>query len=120
MRQHFESVDEYISIFPVDVQEILENIRKLIKETAPEATETISYQIPTFKTNGHFLIYYAAFKNHVSVYPITTGMKRELKEEIEPFVKGKGTLQFPLSKPIPYDLIKKIVLIRLKENLKNY
>jgi uncharacterized protein YdhG (YjbR/CyaY superfamily) len=89
-------------------------VRQTIRQAAPEATEAISYQIPAFKLNGN-LIFFAAFKNHVSLYPRTPGM-HVLKKELSPYAKGKGTLQFPLDKPVPYALVKRVVAIRVKEN----
>ena len=109
-------MDEYIQAFPGDVQSILEKIRQTIRKTAPEAVETISYQIPTFKLHGKYLVYFAAFKNHIGVYPIPSGTK-SFEKELSPYIRGKGTVRFPLNKPVPYDLVNKIVRFRVKENL---
>ena len=109
-------IDEYIAGFPPDVQEILQKIRMTIRKAAPRAEETISYKIPTFNLNGHYLIYFAAYKKHIALYPAPLGVP-EFEEEISPYVSGKGTLQFPMNKPIPYKLITKIVKFRAKENL---
>jgi len=109
-------IDEYIAGFPENVQEKLEKIRKTIKKAAPGAEETISYKIPAFNLKGKYLIYFAAYKKHIALYPAPIGIE-EFKEEIAPYESGKGTLQFPLDKPIPFDLIRKIVRYRAKENL---
>jgi uncharacterized protein YdhG (YjbR/CyaY superfamily) len=110
-----KDIDEYIAGFPKDVQEILEKIRQTIRQAAPAADEKISYQIPTFTLHGP-LIYFAAFAKHVSVYPAPRGAEG-LKEELSAYKGGKGTVQFPLGKPVPYDLIARIVKLRAKENL---
>lgn len=110
-----KNIDEYIAGFPDDVQTILEQIRMTIKAAAPEAEETISYQIPTFKLNGTYLIYFAGYKNHIGLYPAPRGTE-EFKEELSEYKGGKGTVQFPLDKPIPYDLISRIVVFRVQEN----
>ena len=109
-------IDEYIAGFPKDVQEKLEKIRMTIKKAAPDAEETISYKIPTFNLKGKYLIYFAAYKKHIALYPAPIGIP-EFKEEIVVYESGKGTLQFPLDKPIPFNLIRKIVKYRAKENL---
>jgi uncharacterized protein YdhG (YjbR/CyaY superfamily) len=114
MRTRFDTIDDYIESFPAGVQRVLQKVRRTIRHAAPGAAEAISYQIPAFKLDGN-LIFFAAFKNHISLYPRTPGME-SLKKELSPFIKGKGTLQFPLSEPVPYDLVKKIVAIRVKEN----
>ena len=111
-----KTIDEYIAGFPSDVQEILEKIRRTIRKAAPDAEETISYLIPTFTLKGKYLIYFAAYKKHIGVYPVPTA-DAKLNEELSVYQTGKGTLQFPLDKPIPYDLISKIVKLRVKENL---
>ena len=109
-----KNVDHYIAAFPPDVQTILEKIRALIKKTARGAEETISYGIPTFKVNGHAFIYFAGFKKHVSVYPAPRG-DAAFKAELKDYAGGKGTVQFPLNEPIPYDLIRRIVKFRMSE-----
>ena len=116
MKTQYRTIDEYINTFPPDIQKILEKIRQTVREAAPEAIETISYQMPAFKLNGRNLIYFAAFKNHIGFYPIPSGIEA-FKKELAPYIRGKGTLQFPLNKPVPYDLVKKIVVFRVKENL---
>lgn len=111
-----KNIDEYIAGFPRDVQEILEKVRMTIRGAAPDAEETISYQIPTFTLKGKYLIYFAAYKKHIAVYPAPIG-NAEFKEEMSVYGSGKGTAKFPLDKPIPFDLIRKIVRFRIKENL---
>jgi uncharacterized protein YdhG (YjbR/CyaY superfamily) len=111
-----KDMDEYIAGFPNDVQEILEQIRMTIRKAAPEAEETISYQIPTFTLKGKYLVYFAAYKKHIGLYPAPRGSER-FKKELSLYAGGKGTVRFPLDKPIPFGLIKKIVKFRVKENL---
>ena len=111
-----KTMDEYIAGLPNDVQKILEKIRMTIRKAAPDPEETISYEIPTFKLKGKYLIYFAAYKKHIGLYPVPTA-DAKLNEELSVYRTGKGTLQFPLHKPIPYDLITKIVKLKVKENL---
>ena len=110
-----KNIDEYIAGFPGDVQAILEKIRKTVRAAAPEAEEAIKYQIPTFTLNGN-LVHFAAFKNHIGFYPASSGIER-FKDELALYKGGKGTLKFPLDKPIPNDLIAKVVKFRVEENL---
>lgn len=112
----FETIDEYISTFPKSTQLILEEIRQAIKEIAPEAIETINYQIPTFKLNGN-LVHFAAYKHHIGFYPTPSGVEA-FKNELKKYKTSKGAIQFPLNKPIPLELLKKIVKYRVKEMLK--
>src|SRR2546426_1403112 len=98
-----------------DVQGILQRLRLTIRKAAPEAVETISYQMPTFKLNGKGLVYFAAFKNHIGFYPIPSGIEA-FKKELSRYKQGKGSVQFPIDKPIPYDLVRRIVRFRAKEN----
>jgi uncharacterized protein YdhG (YjbR/CyaY superfamily) len=114
---HFNSIDEYISTFPKDVQKILEELRETIKAAAPGAEEKISYGIPTFTLNGKYLIYFAGWKNHISIYPIPSGSEA-FNQQVSKYVEGKGTLKFPLDKPLPMRLITKIVKYRVAENSK--
>lgn len=114
--EDYRTIDEYIIKFPPNVQNILQKIRQLIKDLAPKAKETISYQIPTFKLNGN-LVHFAAYKNHIGFYPTSSAIK-EFKKELAIYKLGKGTIQFPINQPIPYDLIKKIVKFRINENLR--
>jgi uncharacterized protein YdhG (YjbR/CyaY superfamily) len=109
-----KDVDEYISGFPEDVAKKLSQIRKTIKAAVPKAEEMISYGIAGYKQDG-MLIYFAGFTNHVSVYPAPRG-SAEFKKELADYKGGKGTVQFPLDKPIPLDLVKRIIKFRLKEN----
>ena len=111
----YESIDHYISTFPTDIQEILESIRQVIREAAPEATEKISYQMPTFAQHGN-VVHFAAFKNHIGFYPAPSGIE-EFEQELAPYKAGKGTIQFPLGKPMPMELITKIVKFRVAENI---
>jgi uncharacterized protein YdhG (YjbR/CyaY superfamily) len=111
-----QNVDDYIADFPENVQQRLEKIRATIKKAAPKAQEKISYQIPTFTLDGKYLIYFAGFKSHISVYPAPRGSE-EFKEELSAYGGGKGTVQFPLDKPVPYGLISRIVKFRIKDNL---
>ena len=111
----FKTIDEYIEASPKDVQSILQRLRLTIRRAAPEAVETISYQMPTFKLNGKGLVYFAAFKNHIGFYPIPSGIEA-FKKELSRYKQGKGSVQFPIDKPIPYDLVRRIVRFRAKEN----
>ncbi|HKY53045.1 MAG TPA: DUF1801 domain-containing protein [Anaerolineales bacterium] len=113
----FSSMNEYIASFPEDIQKILEELRATIKAAAPDAKETISYNIPTFTLNGRYLIYFAGWKNHISIYPIPTGTEA-LNKQISKYVEGKGTLKFPIDQPLPLKLITKIVKLKVAENLK--
>ena len=114
-----KNVDEYIAGFPGDIQKILTRIRNIILKYAPDAEESISYKMPTYKTFGKTLIYFAGFKQHIGLYATPSG-HIEFKNELAKFKHGKGSVQFPLDKPIPYDLIKKIVEFRVEENKYNF
>ena len=92
-------------------------MRQTIKEAARDAVEAISYQMPTFKLNGKNLVHFAAFKNHIGFYPIPSGIEA-FKKELSPYKQGKGSVQFPIDEPVPYGLVKKVVMFRVKENLK--
>jgi uncharacterized protein YdhG (YjbR/CyaY superfamily) len=116
MKSKINSMDEYIGMFPEDIQTILQEVRRTIQAAAPEAGEKISYGIPTFTLNGKYLIYFAGWKHHISIYPIPTGSD-VFNEEIAPYVSGKGTLKFPIDKPMPLKLITKIVKLNVAENL---
>ncbi len=115
-KKQFRTIDDYVKTFPNDVQSILEKMRQTIRKAAPEAVEAISYQMPTFKLNGKNLVHFAAFKNHIGFYPIPSGIEA-FKKELSRYKQGKGSVQFPMNKPIPYDLVKKIVKYRVKEKL---
>jgi uncharacterized protein YdhG (YjbR/CyaY superfamily) len=110
-----KDIDEYIAGFPEDVQAILQKVRATIRAAAPEAEETISYQMPSFRLKG-YLVYFAAHKNHIGLYPAPSGIE-EFMQELSPYVGGKGSVRFPLDRPIPYDLIARIVKFRAEENL---
>lgn len=117
MNNIFHSVDEYIQSFPEEIQEILEQIRKIIKENAPESIEEIAYGMPAYKTNKKPLVYFAAFSKHIGFYATPTGHERFAKE-LSKYKQGKGSVQFPLNQDIPLDLIKEIVKFRVEENQK--
>ena len=113
----FGSIDEYIVSFPKDVQKTMQELREVIKTAAPEVGEKISYNMPTFTLNGKYLVYFAGWKNHIAFY----GAPREnaeFEEDLSAYEAGAGTLQFPYNKPMPFDLIAKIVKFRVAENLK--
>ncbi len=110
------TIDEYILQFPIEVQEILKKLRKVIKESAPNAEEKISWQMPTFFLHGN-LVHFAAYKNHIGFYPSPSGIDT-FKNELSDYKGAKGSVQFPISKPIPYELISKIVKFRVQENIK--
>ena len=111
-----EDIDAYIAGFPEDIQKRLASMRDAIHKAAPEAKEDIKYAIPTFTLSGN-LVHFAAFKNHIGFYPAPTGIEA-FKKETAPYQAGKGSLQFPLDKPLPLALVTKIVKYRVKENLK--
>jgi uncharacterized protein YdhG (YjbR/CyaY superfamily) len=112
----FKSIDEYISQFPPEVQEILKKLRKVIKESAPGAEEKISYSMPAFVLHGN-LVYFAACKNHIGFYPTPSGIDA-FKHELSEYKGAKGSVQFPIDKPLPYELISEIVKFRVAENMK--
>jgi uncharacterized protein YdhG (YjbR/CyaY superfamily) len=114
-RRQFKTIDEYINTFPEDVQRILTELRQTIKEVAPDAEETINYQIPTFTLNGN-LVHFAAFENHIGFYPTPSGMEA-FKKELSGYKGAKGSVQFPIHEPLPLPLIRRIVKYRVKENL---
>jgi len=111
------SIDEYIAAFPEDIQKILQGLRATIKAAAPDAEEKISYQIPTFALMGN-LVHFAAYKKHIGFYPTSSGI-RAFKQELAAYELSKGTVRFPIGKPLPLKLIGKIVKFRVVENLKN-
>src|SRR5438876_7416184 len=111
-KARFKTIDEYIQAFPKDVQGILKKMRQTIKEAAPGAVETISYQMPTFKLNAKGLVYFAAFKSHIGFYPIPSGIEA-FEKELSPYKQGKGSVKFPIDQPIPYDLVRRIVTFRV-------
>ena len=109
------TVDEYIDAFPEETKKILQQIREIIKDSAPDAIEGISYGMPSYKVTGKPLVYFAGFKNHIGFYATPTG-HTAFVSELSKYKQGKGSVQFPLNKPIPFDLIKKIVDFRYNEN----
>ena len=109
-----KDIDEYIAGFPKEIQKLLEQIRNTIKQAAPEAEEAIKYAMPTYVLNGN-LVHFAAFKNHIGFYPVPSGIEA-FKQELSVYKGAKGSVQFPLDKPMPLDLISKIVKFRVKEN----
>jgi uncharacterized protein YdhG (YjbR/CyaY superfamily) len=115
-KKGFSTIDEYIRTFPKEVQKKLETIRKLIRKLAPEAQEKISYQMPTFYLNGN-LVHFAAFKNHIGLYPTPSGISA-FQEELSKYRNAKGSVQFPLDKALPLDLIGRIVKYRIEKNRK--
>jgi uncharacterized protein YdhG (YjbR/CyaY superfamily) len=112
----FQSIDEYIATFPADAQKILQQLRKTIKAAAPDATEKISYQMPTFFLKGN-LVHFAAFPRHIGFYPTPSGIEA-FKDQLSGYEKAKGSVQFPIDQPMPLDLITRIVEFRVAENLK--
>jgi uncharacterized protein YdhG (YjbR/CyaY superfamily) len=110
----FTTMDAYIASFPKDAQPILEKIRETIRSAAPGATEAISYQIPTFKLNGSNLVHFAAWKDHIGFYAMPSG-NAAFEKELSKYKAAKGSVQFPLDEPIPYDLVTKIAKFRVKE-----
>ena len=110
-----QNFNEYIIAFPAETQKILKQLRETIRKAAPDAEEVISYGMPSFRQNGR-LLYFAAFKNHIGFYPMATGIEA-FKTNISAYKWAKGSIQFPLQKPLPLDLITKIVKFRVKENL---
>ena len=115
-KAHYDSIDDYIKQFTPEVQEKLEALRKVIKESATDATEKISYQMPAFYLHGN-LVYFAAFKHHIGFYPTSSGIEA-FKDELSGYKSSKGSVQFPIEKPLPYDLISRIVKFRVGENMK--
>jgi uncharacterized protein YdhG (YjbR/CyaY superfamily) len=108
------SIDEYIAGFPPATQQVLQEVRTVIRTAAPEATETISYAIPTFDLDGRHLVHFAGFKSHIGFYPIPSGVEA-FQAELAAYKQGKGSVQFPLGKPMPVDLIRRIVEFRVSE-----
>lgn len=111
-----KTIEEYILSFPVETQNILHQIYKIIRKVAPEATEEISYGMPGFKSNGKPLVYFAAFKKHIGFYATPSGHS-EFAKELSKYKQGKGSVQFPLNESIPYKLIERITQFRVQENM---
>ena len=112
--QQFKDIDSYISQFPADVQAVLQEVRETIRRAAPDAEETISYLMPAFRQNG-ILVYFAAWKNHIGLYPPISGDKA-VEKAVARYAGPKGSLQFPLDEPMPFDLIGRIVKLRVKQD----
>jgi uncharacterized protein YdhG (YjbR/CyaY superfamily) len=110
----FTTIDEYIKTFPKDVQNPLQGIRRTIRNAAPEAVETISYQMPAFKLHGRFLVSFAAWKHHVGMYPIPSGSDA-FRRKISAYKAAKSSVRLPMEKPVPYDLVTQLVRFRVKE-----
>lgn len=108
------TIDEYIAEFPPETQKRLEQVRAIVRETAPEATETISYAIPTFDLGGKHLVHFAGYANHIGLYPTPSGLVA-FADELAPYKAGKGSAQLPLDRPLPTDLIRRIVEFRVAE-----
>jgi len=111
-----DTIDAYIIGFPTDVQQRLQRLRQVILEAAPDAEEAIRYQMPSFRLAGKNLVHFAAFQHHIGFYPIPSGISA-FKKELAPYKQGKGSVQFPLDEPVPYELVKKIVAFRVKETM---
>ncbi|MFN3850920.1 MAG: iron chaperone [Spirosomataceae bacterium] len=111
----FTNIDEYIAGFSEEIQVLLQSMRQTIREAAPEANEKISYMMPTFDLHGN-LVHFAAYKNHIGFYPAPSGIK-EFEEELKPYIAGKGSLNFPLNKPLPLDLVSRITRFRVTQNI---
>lgn len=114
-----ETVDQYIKVLPIEIREIAHKIRSIIKNEAPDCVESISYGMPAYKTFAKPLVYFAAYKNHIGLYAIPSG-HTQFAKELSKYKQGKGSVQFPLDSTIPYELIKQIVIFRVKENIKNF
>lgn len=112
----FNSIDDYIATFPDEIQKILQELREVIKSAAPEAEEKISYQMPTFFLKGN-LIHFAAFKHHIGIYPTPSGVDA-FKDDLSFYKNAKGSVQFPIDKPLPSELISRIVKFRVSENIR--
>jgi uncharacterized protein YdhG (YjbR/CyaY superfamily) len=115
-KKAFKTIDEYIDTFPKNVQVILQELRQIIRDSALEAEEAIRYQMPTFRLNGN-LVHFAAYKNHIGFYPTPSAIKA-FKENLSAFKTSKGAIQFPLTEPIPFALVKEMVQFRVKENMR--
>ena len=115
MKPTMTTVEDYIATFPVEIQQKLEQIRKTIREAAPEATELISYGMPGYKLNKKPLVYFAGYKSHIGFYATPSGHS-EFSAELSKYKQGKGSVQFPLDEPLPIDLVKRITLFRANEN----
>jgi uncharacterized protein YdhG (YjbR/CyaY superfamily) len=113
-KNEYKNIDEYIELFPENIQKLLQEIRLTIKKAAPDSVEVISYQMPAFKQNS-ILVYFAAYKNHIGFYPTPSGIEA-FKDKLQDYKYSKGAIQFPVNKPIPFELITKIVEFRIIED----
>ena len=109
------TVDEYIAFFPAELQPVLQEVRETILSALPGAEETISYDMPTFKLNGRMVIYFAGWKKHIALYPVNAALSENLSDEISKYKGSKDSIHFPLNKPMPLDLISRIVIARAQE-----
>jgi uncharacterized protein YdhG (YjbR/CyaY superfamily) len=109
------TVEDYLADLPDEQRAALEKLRQTIKAAAPEATETISYKMPAFKTHGRFFVSFAAFTDHYSLFPASQTVKDALGEKLTPYISGKATIRFPWDEPLPVSLVKEIVKVRVKE-----
>jgi uncharacterized protein YdhG (YjbR/CyaY superfamily) len=116
MPNQFTTIDDYISSFPEDIQGILTEVRRRIRKAAPTTEETISYQMPTITLDGKHLVYFAAWKHHISVYPIPP-VDEPLEQEVAPYRAARSTVKFPLGKPIPYSLIERLAKLLVRRRL---
>jgi uncharacterized protein YdhG (YjbR/CyaY superfamily) len=111
------SVEEYLAALPPERRVVVEELRRTINAAAPEATESIAYQMPALRSHGgQFLVSYAAFKKHYSLFPASDAVVNALGDELTPYLAGKGTIQFPADKPLPVALVERIVRVRVAEN----
>jgi uncharacterized protein YdhG (YjbR/CyaY superfamily) len=111
----YASVDDYLETLPEDRRAVMQHLRQAISDAAPLATETIAYDMPAFRLGGKFLVSFGAFKSHYSLFPCTQLMAHVIGDPLKPYMRGKGTLQFPVKDPIPLDLVRRIVEIRREE-----
>lgn len=114
MTGKFESVDEYIASFEGDAKSLLQRVRSAVRQAAPDAEETIRYNVPTYRLNGRSVVHFAGWKEHISLYPVPDG-DAAFEKRIRPYRSGKGTLRFPLDRPIPFDLITGVVELLIQE-----
>ena len=114
-----EEVEKYINSLPIEVQKIAQKIRAIIKNAAPDCIESISYGMPAYKTFGKPLVYFAVYKNHIGLYATPSG-HIQFSTALSKYKQGKGSVQFPLDAPIPYELIEQIVAFRIKENIEKF
>jgi putative acetyltransferase len=114
MAKQFDTIDDYIQSLPTDVQQIVESIRQTVRTAAPDSVETIAYQMPTFKWKGKSLIHFGAWKDHIGIYPIPAG-SATFEKKLSKYTSGKGTVRFPIREPIPHDIVRAMVTLRMKE-----